>query len=645
MSIESARTASTSTGRRGLLVRQVPGDTEEDRGVGDPVAHRVEERAAGPGPAAGAGDRAVEDVGQAGEDHAEHAEQQVPVGDRERGGDREAEPDDGEAVGGDARRGAGPGRRARALARPLRASVRRAWNSPRDRSGTGGDTRSSDSGYQHPRPAPGRPGTGAGSGRDLRRLRANEHPIDRGGGGAGQDVPDGQDPQRRPGGPRRRGQDVAGRGAALRRRAPISRLGRVEDGNTVTDFDPEEARRRISVSLAHRPVRARGQQGQRARHAGLRRLHRRRRRRAARRRPRDLRGVGGRGRRGADRGGVADGRASSGSRGRSSSTSSTASGRRSTRTLDAAQGRSSARAWRRCSSRSARKPTSTACRAARRHRGPLRRRRQRHRRAGPIPPEMETRSTRVHDALVEGIVVADDDLMERYLADETIAVERARERARVGRRVGLGVPGAVRQRDEAASASTGSRTSSPREGPPPRGRPTGPPVAFVFKTIVDPYVGRVNLFKVLQGTVKTDATLVNGRTVAEERLHQLTVMRGKEQEPVGRGAAPATSPRSPSSPTPPPATCSARAAPTIEVRAVRTRPSRCSPPRSAPSRRATRTSSPTRCTACSTRTPRCGSSATPRPTRRCCGAWARRTSGSRSSACTASSASRSRPTT
>ena len=58
----------------------------------------------------------------------------------------------------------------------------------------------------------------------------------------------------------------------------------------------------------------------------------------------------------------------------------------------------------------------------------------------------------------------------------------------------------------------------------------------MFKTIVDPYVGRVNLFKVLQGTVKSDASLVNGRTVAEERLHQLTVMRGKEQEPDGRGA-------------------------------------------------------------------------------------------------------------
>jgi elongation factor G len=76
------------------------------------------------------------------------------------------------------------------------------------------------------------------------------------------------------------------------------------------------------------------------------------------------------------------------------------------------------------------------------------------------------------------------------------------------------------------------------EGPPPAAAAgDGPPVAFVFKTIVDPYVGRVNLFKVLQGTVKADATLTNGRTMHDERVHQLTVMRGKEQDPISEVAA------------------------------------------------------------------------------------------------------------
>ena len=49
---------------------------------------------------------------------------------------------------------------------------------------------------------------------------------------------------------------------------------------------------------------------------------------------------------------------------------------------------------------------------------------------GPVPDELADVEHSVHDALIEGIVVADDDLMERYLADEPIDTEGARARAR-----------------------------------------------------------------------------------------------------------------------------------------------------------------------------------------------------------------------
>ncbi len=65
----------------------------------------------------------------------------------------------------------------------------------------------------------------------------------------------------------------------------------------------------------------------------------------------------------------------------------------------------------------------------------------------------------------------------------------------------------------------------------------GEPGALVFKTIVDPYVGHVNLFKVLQGTVKHDDVLTNARSKADERMHQLFSMRGKEQDTVTEVAA------------------------------------------------------------------------------------------------------------
>ena len=147
---------------------------------------------------------------------------------------------------------------------------------------------------------------------------------------------------------------------------------------------------------------------------------------------------------------------------------------------------------------------------------------------GSIPDEMEGEEHTVHDALVEGIVVADDDLMERYLGDESIDVKELEQALAKGIAeasvfpVLCGSASKLIGIDRLASFIT-------HEGPAPAAD-DGQPVAFVFKTIVDPYVGRVNLFKVLQGTIRTDATLVNGRNGSDERLHQLSVMRGKEQE-------------------------------------------------------------------------------------------------------------------
>jgi elongation factor G len=147
---------------------------------------------------------------------------------------------------------------------------------------------------------------------------------------------------------------------------------------------------------------------------------------------------------------------------------------------------------------------------------------------GPVPDEMEGEEHAVHDALVEGIVVADDDLMERYLGDESIEVKELEQALAKGIAEASVFPVLCGSATKLVGVD---RLASflAHEGPPPDAQ-EGQPVAFVFKTIVDPYVGRVNLFKVLQGTIKTDASLVNGRTGSDERLHQLSVMRGKEQE-------------------------------------------------------------------------------------------------------------------
>ena len=55
---------------------------------------------------------------------------------------------------------------------------------------------------------------------------------------------------------------------------------------------------------------------------------------------------------------------------------------------------------------------------------------------------------------------------------------------------------------------------------------------FVFKTIADPFAGRISCFRVLAGPVTGDTTLVDPRTHAKERLGQILLLQGKENEPV-----------------------------------------------------------------------------------------------------------------
>jgi elongation factor G len=113
---------------------------------------------------------------------------------------------------------------------------------------------------------------------------------------------------------------------------------------------------------------------------------------------------------------------------------------------------------------------------------------------GPIPPEMEMEEHSIHDALIEGIVVGDDDLMERYLADETIPIAELAHALADGVASGAVFPvlcgSATKQLgvDRLASFIV-------EEGPAPKAvAGDGPPVAFVFKTIVVPYVLIVILF-------------------------------------------------------------------------------------------------------------------------------------------------------
>ncbi|MDQ3945967.1 MAG: elongation factor G [Actinomycetota bacterium] len=150
---------------------------------------------------------------------------------------------------------------------------------------------------------------------------------------------------------------------------------------------------------------------------------------------------------------------------------------------------------------------------------------------GEVPESLADQEHAVHDALIEGIVVGDDDLMERYLGDERIEYSELAGALAQGIASGAVFPVLCGSATRLVGVDRLAHFLV-EEAPAPSVAADGPPATFVFKTIADPYVGRVNVFKVHSGSVRPDAVLTNGRTMTDERLHQLFTLRGKEQEPA-----------------------------------------------------------------------------------------------------------------
>ena len=227
----------------------------------------------------------------------------------------------------------------------------------------------------------------------------------------------------------------------------IPRTGRVEDGTTVCDFDPEEAKRNISVSLAVAPFAFDGHKINVIDTPGYADFVTDVAGRDARRRPRGLRRLRGRGRRGPDRGRVADGR-----RDRPAAHRVRQQARPRARVV-----RADARPAEgplRCRHRAARAPDRRRGRVPRRDRPALRHRRdlrrrltprqrgpgpRRHGRGGALGARRARRGHRRRRRRPHGA------LPRRREARSV----RARPRARHRHRRGHGVPGALRQRDEA----------------------------------------------------------------------------------------------------------------------------------------------------------------------------------------------------
>ena len=168
-----------------------------------------------------------------------------------------------------------------------------------------------------------------------------------------------------------------------------------------------------------------------------------------------------------------------------------------------------------------------------------------------IPPDMKEEVERFREKLVETAVEMDDQLMEKYLESGEVSTEEVIQCLRKGtmeRRLVPAVCGSSVRNigiqpllDLAISCFPSPLERGPAQGKNPRtGEPEtrepkeeAPFSAFIFKTIADPFAGRLNLFRVYSGTVNADSTIYNSKKDAKERIGQIFLLEGKKQKPVG----------------------------------------------------------------------------------------------------------------
>jgi elongation factor G len=164
--------------------------------------------------------------------------------------------------------------------------------------------------------------------------------------------------------------------------------------------------------------------------------------------------------------------------------------------------------------------------------------------ATDMPGELVDREHEVHESLVEGIVVGDDALLERYLDGNIPSVEELEHVMADGVAAGkvfpvvcgsaIGPIAVDRLADFIVELAPAPADRPPaivtvgEERVPIEKDPNAEPLAFVFKTLADPYVGQISLLKVLSGTLKPETHLTSGRSGQDERLAKIATMFGSE---------------------------------------------------------------------------------------------------------------------
>ena len=161
-------------------------------------------------------------------------------------------------------------------------------------------------------------------------------------------------------------------------------------------------------------------------------------------------------------------------------------------------------------------------------------------------PEMGHRLEGLVAAMSEAVAETDDELMEKFFSGEPFTTEEIVNGLAKGCRSGAITPvfcgSAVNQQGLdmllynlkvllPSPADVPAVLAEDAAGEPVEVTcdPAGPLTAYVFKTVADPFVGKLSYVKVASGTLKSDSALVNARTGEAERMGKLLYVKGKKQ--------------------------------------------------------------------------------------------------------------------
>jgi elongation factor G len=167
---------------------------------------------------------------------------------------------------------------------------------------------------------------------------------------------------------------------------------------------------------------------------------------------------------------------------------------------------------------------------------------------GDIPDDMEDLVDEWREKMIENIVEANDDLMEKYLEGEDLPEKEVEHTFIEGIKSGLLVPimcgsataniGVPQLMDIIVNGLPSPSERNPKEGIKPGSDETiarapsadAPFSALVFKTVADPFAGKLTLLRIFSGTLRADSTIYNANKQVREKFGQLLIPEGKKQQ-------------------------------------------------------------------------------------------------------------------